>query len=546
MDHGRGGAKRGDGIAMNLSESEVKSVLTRASGYLTTVSSHSLQPYRGCSFGRSLCGVGCYVRHNQFLLRGAEWGSFLEARTNAADAYLGRVDRERRWARRSRGRFTVFLSSSTDPFVPQERRWRITRSVLDAMLEEPPDELIVQTHGVVVLDEVRRLRTLAERCDLRVHLSIETDRDRLPGLPPPAAPVRARLDAAAQLRSAGIRVVVTVSPLLPIEQPDRFFAAIAERADAVVLDHYIGGDGSSDGARTARTGLPAAIEAVDPSANRLEYRERMVEVARRWMPGRVGVHIDGLRGPLPVGVNAGTYPAARSRFALKLPSTTSHALVKYSNVSSQWSASPNPRWVTFTSVRSAANASELHHHPGVLRAALRLGRRCVPGEADHPVRHVAEHLAAVAAVLPVEQPLVSATDRQLDVGRERVAVRSVRADERVAVRPRGVDLGDRRRDRPRPLERADIGATPLEQPRRNRRPIPARRRRRRLAVGRVVHPMPARLHDGLPRIAPLRLHLHRPSLGVVVDDLQAIADARAPSSHSEMSTPSSTSIDDEE
>ena len=296
MDDRRVGAKRGAGNAMNLTETEVKSALTRASGYLTTVSSHSLQPYRGCSFGRSLCGVGCYVRHNQFLLRGAAWGSFLEARTNTADAYLARVDRERAWARRSRGRFTIFLSSSTDPFVPQERRWRVTRSVLDAMIDEPPDELIVQTHGVGVLDEVRRLRTLADRCDLRVHLSIETDRDPLPGLPPPAAPVRARLDAAATLREAGLRVVITVSPLLPIAEPDRFFAEIAASADAVVLDHFIGGDGSSDGARTLRTRLPAAIAAIDPAANRIDYRDRMVEVARRWLPGRVGVHIDGFAG----------------------------------------------------------------------------------------------------------------------------------------------------------------------------------------------------------------------------------------------------------
>jgi len=47
-----------------VSEVEVGRILTRASGYLRDVCSHSLQPYRGCSFGRSLCGVGCYVRHN--------------------------------------------------------------------------------------------------------------------------------------------------------------------------------------------------------------------------------------------------------------------------------------------------------------------------------------------------------------------------------------------------------------------------------------------------------------------------------------------------
>jgi hypothetical protein len=35
---------------------------------------------------------------------------------------------------------------------------------------------------------------------------------------------------------------------------------------------------------------------VDPDSVALEYRDRMVEAARRAMPGRVGVHIDGFAG----------------------------------------------------------------------------------------------------------------------------------------------------------------------------------------------------------------------------------------------------------
>src|SRR5467141_1242035 len=107
-------------VTVNVSETQVKSILTRTTGFLRTVSSHSLQPYRGCTFGRTLCGVGCYVQHNRWVTRGAEWGNFLEVRTNAADAYREQYEVERRWARRSREGFTIFLSSSTDPFLPQE------------------------------------------------------------------------------------------------------------------------------------------------------------------------------------------------------------------------------------------------------------------------------------------------------------------------------------------------------------------------------------------------------------------------------------------
>jgi DNA repair photolyase len=232
------------------------------------------------------------------LLRGREWGRFLEVRANAAASYRASYDRERAWGRARRGGFTVFMSSATEPFPPQEARYGVSRSVLEAMCERPPDGLIVQTHSPRVADVRDLLTALARRCAVRVHVSIESDRDRLPGLPPPASPVARRLEAARALREAGLRVVVTVSPLLPIVDPEAFFRAVAAAADAVVLDHFLGGDGSpgATGARTLRTALPAAMAAVDPESITLGYRDRMADVARRFLPGRVGVGCAGFAG----------------------------------------------------------------------------------------------------------------------------------------------------------------------------------------------------------------------------------------------------------
>lgn len=288
-------------MPITLTQTTVRSILTRSSGYLKSVCSHSLQPYRGCSFGNSLCGVGCYVRHNPFVTRGAEWGSFVEVRSNAADAYLAQCDRERRWARAAHKRFAVFMSSATDPFLPHERRFRISRAVLGAMLEQPPDELVIQTHSHGVTRCLEIIVELSRRCDLRVHISIESDRDRLPGLPPPASSVARRLEAAGALRAAGIRVVVTLAPLLPMLDADAFFRRLSVCADAVVIDHFIGGDGTADGARTRRTALPAAMAAIDPASTGIAYRDAMVTKALECMPGRVGVGIDGFAGRLLVG-----------------------------------------------------------------------------------------------------------------------------------------------------------------------------------------------------------------------------------------------------
>lgn len=281
---------------MRVEEKTIGRVLTRSSGFLRTVCSHSLQPYQGCTHGNSLCGTSCYVRHNRWLTRGRPWGSFLEARINAATAYTAEHQREQRWARTSRDGFVVFLSSATDPFVPQERRLGITAAVLQAMVNDPPDGLIVQTHSPAVAEHIDVLSALHKLCRLRVQISVESDRDELPGLPAPIATVDARLAAAATLHQAGLNVVICLAPLLPIAEPTAFFERLSRCADQIIIDHFIGGDGTPDGRRTLATALPSAMAAVDPQSVELPYRDRMVALARQIMPGRVGVSMDGFAG----------------------------------------------------------------------------------------------------------------------------------------------------------------------------------------------------------------------------------------------------------
>lgn len=282
--------------SVEITETTIKNILTRTTGFLRRVTSHSLQPYRGCTFGNSLCGVGCYVQHSVHILKGRPWGGFLEVRTNAAESYVANAEHERRWAVKRGQAFSIFFSSATDPFVPQETRFGITRAVLLAMRDAPPDELVLQTHSHRVTDVLPLLVELNQYCRLRIHISIETDLDEIPDLPRHASPLAKRFEACAQLRTAGLPTIVTVSPLLPIADPRRFFARIAEVADAVVLDHFIQGDGSDNGARTLRTRLPAAMAALCPESATLAYRDRMAAIAREYLPGRVGINIDGFVG----------------------------------------------------------------------------------------------------------------------------------------------------------------------------------------------------------------------------------------------------------
>ena len=283
-------------MSLDLSLVTIQNILTRTTGYLRTVTSHSLQPYRGCTFGKSLCGVGCYVQHSRHLVKGRPWGGFLEVRENAAESYRANAGGERQWAHRRGMPFSIFCSSATDPFVTQEFRYGVTRQVLEAMCDEPPELLVLQTHSHRVVDYRDLLRELASRCRLRVHVSIETDRESIPGLPPHASPIERRMETWELLRQAGLTTVVTVSPLLPIADAERFFGRLAIVVDAVVIDHYIEGDGSRAGTRTLRTALPTAMQSLEPDSVTLAYREQRTAVARKHLPGRVGVGIAGFAG----------------------------------------------------------------------------------------------------------------------------------------------------------------------------------------------------------------------------------------------------------
>ena len=236
------------------------------------------------------------MQHNRFVTKGRKWGTFLEVKANAAELYRKQYERERRWARENVGKFGVFLSSSTDPYLPQEKSARVTRSILEAMCELPTDLLIVQTRSLLAARDLDLFVRLKEICELRVQVTIESDRESIDGLPKAASSVEGRFELVQDLKSAGVKVMVTVSPLLPIKEPVAFFKRIAEVADGVIIDHYIDGDGSKNGQRTKGTKLPEVLQKIDKRSTSLDYREEMVELAQTIMPGRVGVSIEGFAG----------------------------------------------------------------------------------------------------------------------------------------------------------------------------------------------------------------------------------------------------------
>jgi hypothetical protein len=144
-----------------VSEVTIGNILTRTTGYLKTVSSHSLQPYRGCTYGNSLCGVGCYVQHNGHILKGRDWGGFLEVRTNAAESYLTHAPRERRWARR-RG----YSQDSAESTAVETTQYWAERAHSDRPPEANTDRrLVPDTHALLLPAPKIRRRSFSRAAD---------------------------------------------------------------------------------------------------------------------------------------------------------------------------------------------------------------------------------------------------------------------------------------------------------------------------------------------------------------------------------------------
>ena len=281
---------------MQVTLREIGNVLTRTTGFLKTVTSHSLQPYSGCTFGNSLCGVGCYVRHNSFVTRGGPGEVFWRS-GRTPPLPIGGTGGGKGTGPGAAGEGSESsCPAPPSPFCPTSSATGSLNGSWRPCWSGRPTCWCSQTHSHRVADYSDLYLDLSQSCRLRVHVSIETDRAAVPGLPRHASSVDRRFEAAQRLRRLGLFTVITVSPLLPIRDPERFFRRVGESADRVVLDHFVEGDGTPDGSRTLKTGLPRAMKQIDGSSIDLAYRDRMVQVAQDILPGRVGVSIDGFAG----------------------------------------------------------------------------------------------------------------------------------------------------------------------------------------------------------------------------------------------------------
>ncbi|MDA0739330.1 MAG: hypothetical protein O2999_09225 [Nitrospirae bacterium] len=287
---------------MKVQDIPCRTILNPTGGFLGEGFTHSINLYRGCALGNTLCGVYCYAQWNSFHLQGRRWGSFLDVKERVLDAYRTQYDRLKHPKSGEAKPIHIFMSSVTEPYPPQERTTRRTRRLLEDMIARPPDSLVIQTHTPMVTEDLPVLLKLNEQCRLHINITVETDRAKWPRpFQPHAHSPESRIHALRTLRAAGLHTVATVSPLLPLNNPWQFATDLEASCDRAILDHYLLGDGSQDGKRTKQTALPQLLS--DTGFHEWNTLEKFEEI--------VGIFKEVFREVTRVGVSQEGFNAKR-------------------------------------------------------------------------------------------------------------------------------------------------------------------------------------------------------------------------------------------
>jgi DNA repair photolyase len=169
---------------------------------------YSINPYKGCEHG---C-IYCYARPTHAYLSlspGLDFETKLFYKPEAAKLLKQEL------AAPGYRPTAINLGSSTDPYQPCERELKLTRGVLEVLLEARHPVALV-TKGVLVLRDLDLLAEMAKLDLVAVYISLTTLDPALKRiLEPRAASPGARLRAIRELRAAGVPVGVNASPMIP-------------------------------------------------------------------------------------------------------------------------------------------------------------------------------------------------------------------------------------------------------------------------------------------------------------------------------------------
>jgi DNA repair photolyase len=194
----------------------------------------SINPYVGCEFGCSYC----YARRTH------EWTMDRAGMDRGADSPHQSFEKQilvkhaapevllRTLEPGRLGTTELVIGTATDPYQPAERKFRLTRRLLEALLLHKELQLGIITKSPLIVRDVDVLQALSKRHELSVYISIASaDPALLRRLEARSPAPHARIRALARLRQSGIEAGMLIAPILPgITDDWKGLAALMEQA----------------------------------------------------------------------------------------------------------------------------------------------------------------------------------------------------------------------------------------------------------------------------------------------------------------------------
>ena len=185
-----------------------KSLLNRCVSRRQMPFTWTINPYRGCEFG---CRY-CYARYTHEFMEmrdGLDFEQKIYVKQHAATLL-------RHELRQVKPGEAIALGTATDPYQPAERRYEVTRGILEEFARHRGFELGIVTKSNLIVHDLELLQQVAQANKLSIHVTITTlNRDLARILEPRAPRPDLRMDAVHTLSRAGLRVGVSCSPVVP-------------------------------------------------------------------------------------------------------------------------------------------------------------------------------------------------------------------------------------------------------------------------------------------------------------------------------------------
>jgi DNA repair photolyase len=202
----------------------------------------SLNPYVGCEFGCSYCYARYTHRyvveraHDAGKLTDAEFADYrgehgweaFEKRIFVKEQVVGALEVDLKRVQQGE---CIVIGTATDPYQPAERRFKLTRAVLQRLTRCEGLSLGIITKSPLIARDCDLLLKLQIHNELQIHISLITADATLARKLEARSPVpSARLRALKKLVDAGVNAGLIVAPVLPgitddVAHLDALFAA---------------------------------------------------------------------------------------------------------------------------------------------------------------------------------------------------------------------------------------------------------------------------------------------------------------------------------